>query len=314
MALDIVFFGTPAFAVASLEALLASGQRVRAVVTQPEKPAGRGRVPRASAVSEVAARAGLPVLTPTKLRDGNFARELAAIAPELAIVVAYGRILPADVLAVPRLGFLNVHASLLPRYRGAAPIAYSLLAGDAVTGVSLMRLAEGMDEGPVLASRELPIGPDDDCGSLTERLARVGAELLVENLAAVESGRARFVPQDPALATYARLITRDDARLDWTRPAAELENRVRAMSPSPGAFTATPGGVLKIYKARAEPVSAEAGATPPGMLIDASGEGPRVVCGEGALRLLEVQREGGRRQCGDEFLRGARITAGERWG
>ncbi|MFN7952291.1 MAG: methionyl-tRNA formyltransferase [bacterium] len=311
MALDIVFFGTPAFAVPSLATLLASEHRVRAVVTQPKRPAGRGRAPRASPVSELATRAGIPVLTPVKLRDGAFARELAAIAPDLGVVVAYGRILPADVLAVPRLGYLNVHASLLPAHRGASPISQALLVGDAVTGVSLMRLTEGMDEGPVLATRAVSIEPDDDCGSLTTRLAEVGAALLSENLAVVEAGTAQFLEQDHARATYTRPVEREHARLDWSRDARSLANLVRAMSPAPGAFTPYSGGVLKVYRARPEPAAAE---TPPGTVVETSGAGPRIACAHGTLRLLEVQREGGRRQRGDEFLRGARIAVGERWG
>lgn len=310
MAMRIVFFGTPAFAVPSLRALLASGHEVVSAVSQPERPAGRGRQPRASPVSETAVAAGIPVLTPTKLRDGTFAATLREIAPDLGVVVAYGRILPADVLAVPRLGYLNVHASLLPSFRGAAPIAYSLLAGDSVTGVSLMKLTEGMDEGPVLAMRELAIDEADDCGSLTTRLAESGAALLVEHLAAVEDGSARFVEQDHARATYARPIVREDAALAWSAAAPALVNRVRAMSPAPGAFTRYPGGQLKVYRARAE--GAVEGAVP-GTLVEVAGDGPRVACGGGSLRLLEVQREGGKRQRGDEFARGARLAVGERW-
>lgn len=310
MAMRIVFFGTPAFAVPSLRALLASGHDVVTAVSQPERPAGRGRQPRASPVSEVAAQAGIPVLTPTKLRDGAFAATLREIAPDLCVVVAYGRILPADVLAVPRLGYLNVHASLLPSFRGAAPIAYSLLAGDTVTGVSLMKLTEGMDEGPVLAMRELAIDANDDCGSLTTRLAEVGAVLLVEHLPAVEDGSARFVEQDHARATYARPIVREDAALAWSAPAPALVSRVRAMSPAPGAFTSYPGGLLKVYRARAE---GAAEGSVPGTLVEVAGEGPRIACGEGSLRLLEVQREGGKRQRGDEFARGARLVVGDRW-
>ena len=311
MALDIVFFGTPAFAVPSLAALLASEHRVRAVVTQPERPAGRGRAPRPSPVSEAATQAGIPVLTPVKLRDGVFARELAAIGPDLCVVVAYGRILPADVLAVPRLGYLNVHASLLPAYRGASPISQALLVGDAVTGVSLMRLTEGMDEGPVLAVREIPIAPDDDCGSLTVRLAALGAELLREHLAAVEAGAAVFAEQDHARATYTRPVEREHARIDWNRDARSIVNLVRAMSPAPGAFTPYSGGVLKVYRASPE---AEDLSAAPGTVLDARGAGPRLACAGGSVRLLEVQREGGRRQRGDEFVRGARIGPGERWG
>lgn len=306
----IVFFGTPAFAVPSLTALLASPHQVVTVVSQPERPAGRGRVPRASPVSETAARAGIPVLTPTKLRDGAFAATLGELAPDLCVVVAYGRILPADVLAVPRLGYLNVHASLLPSFRGAAPIAYSLLVGDTVTGVSLMKLTLGMDEGPVLAMRELAIEPADDCGSLTTKLAEVGAALLVEHLGVVEDGSARFVEQDHARATYARPIEREDAALAWSEDAASLVNRVRAMSPSPGAFTRFPGGVLKVYRALAEGVVPGAA---PGTLVQVSADGPRVACAGGSVRLLEVQREGGRRQRGDEFARGARLVVGDRW-
>lgn len=310
MAMRIVFFGTPAFAVPSLTALLDSPHHVVTVVSQPDRPAGRGRVPRASPVSEAAAAAGIPVLTPTKLRDGGFAATLREIAPDLCVVVAYGRILPADVLAVPRLGYLNVHASLLPSLRGAAPIAYALLAGDTVTGVSLMKLTLGMDEGPVLAMRELAIDPADDCGSLTARLAELGAALLVEHLGAVEDGRARFEEQDHARATYARPIEREDAALAWSADARSLVNRVRAMSPSPGAFTRYPGGVLKVYRARAEAAASDAA---PGTLLDVSNEGPLIACAGGAVRLLEVQREGGRRQRGDEFARGARLVVGDRW-
>ena len=309
MPLRTVFFGTPAFAVPSLERLLAGDHEVAAVVTQPDRPAGRGRKLRASPVKEVALSHGLPVLQPTRLRRGPFAEELARLQPEVGVVVAYGRILPPAILEVPVHGHLNVHASLLPRHRGAAPIERALLAGDARTGVSLMRLTEGLDEGPVLLTREIEIEPDDDAGSLAVRLAALGADALLDALAAVEDGSARFEPQPEEGVTHAPPISTAEAWIDWTEPARRVADRVRAMQPRPGARTRRGGELLKLHRVRV--ADGDGPGSEPGAVVDTAGDGPRIACGRGSVRLLEVQREGRRRQPAREWVNGTRLAVGE---
>ncbi len=308
--LRTVFAGTPDFAVPALEALAgAPGVELVAVYTQPDRPAGRGRRPAPSPVKRAAAALGVPVRQPESLRGPDAVAALAALTPDLMVVVAYGLILPPAVLAIPRLGCVNLHASLLPRWRGAAPIQWAILAGDPETGVCLMQMDEGLDTGPVLACARTSIGARETAGELHDRLAALGAGLLAERLPALAAGTLRARPQDPARATYAPKIAKTDAELDWSRPAAELDRRVRAFNPRPVAWTRLEGEPLRIW--RAEPVAGEAGAAP-GTVVRVDGP-PEVATGAGRLRLLEVQPAGGRRMEAAAFARG-RALAGRRLG
>lgn len=309
--LDLVFAGTPQFAVPTLRALCASGHRVRAVYTQPDRRAGRGRRPRPSPVKTLALECGLSVEQPPSLREEAVQADLRALGADALIVVAYGLLLPPAVLAIPRLGCLNVHASLLPRWRGAAPIQRALLAGDTETGVSIMQMDKGLDTGPILARSSCSIGPDDTAARLAERLAAQGADLLLETLDRLAQGGVQPLAQDPARACYAPKLSKAEAVLDWRRPAPELERRVRAFDPWPVAQTRLEGGaVLRIWRARALP---HAPGGPPGSVLDAGATGIDVAAGEGVLRLLEVQLPGGRRLDAGAFLAGHAI-AGTRLG
>jgi methionyl-tRNA formyltransferase len=306
----LIFAGTPEFAVPSLRALLDAGQAPLAVYTQPDRPAGRGRQPRPSPVKIVALDAGMPVRQPVSLRDPAVLAELAELAPDLLVVAAYGLILPPAVLAVPRLGCVNVHASLLPRWRGAAPIQRAILAGDAETGICLMRMEAGLDTGPVYARASCPIPPGTTGGELHDRLAALGAATLQENLLALLSAALVPAPQDDARATYAPKLEKAEAELDWSRPAPELERRVLAFNPYPVAQTSLDGQTLRVWRARAE---AESTAAPPGTVLREGAAGIAVATGAGALHLTEVQLPGGRPLPVAAFL-AARRLAGRRLG
>ena len=290
----------------SLKALLAAGHRVPAVYTQPDRPAGRGRKLAASAVKQAALEAGIEVRQPPTLRTSEAAAELAALAPDLLVVVAYGLILPPAILAVPRLGALNVHGSLLPRWRGAAPIERALLAGDAETGVCIMQMDAGLDTGPVFVARREPIRPDDTAGSLRERLAALGAQALCEVIAGLERGTAVAIPQPAEGACYAAKIDKREAQLDWTQPAEVLERAVRAFNPAPLAWTLWRGQRLRVGGAR---VLHGKGA--PGQVLAAGAPGIEVACGAGSLLLTALQPEGGRMLSAREFLAGRRIEPGQ---
>jgi len=300
----IAFFGTPPFAVPALRACETVGTVV-AVVTQPDRPRGRGQHVSASAVKEEAERSGLAVLQPPRLKGTDFGERLRALRLDVAVVAAYGRILPPDVLAAPRLGSVNVHASLLPRWRGAAPIQWAIASGDTETGVSLMQMEEGLDTGPVLAERRIPILPHDTSETLHLRLAELGGALVEDELPRLLAGELRPRPQPTEGVTLARLVEKE-GRLDWSRPAAELERRVRAFAPWPGGWTPLGKHVLKIWR-----VEVATGSGPPGTVLVAHG-GLEVAAGEGALRLLEVQPEGKRRMTAAEFLSGHRLREGDR--
>ncbi|HZN27233.1 MAG TPA: methionyl-tRNA formyltransferase [Burkholderiales bacterium] len=304
--MKLIFAGTPDFAAAALRAVHAAGHEVALVLTQPDRPAGRGLQPQPSAVRKLADQLGLPVAQPQTLRDPAVVAQLAALDPEVMVVAAYGLILPRDALAVPRRGCINIHASLLPRWRGAAPIQRALLAGDRATGISIMRMDEGLDTGPVLMDQAIAIEPHDTAQTLHDRLAALGAELIVRALA--EQPEAR--PQDHALATYASKIDKGEARLDWRDPAHVNERKVRAFNPAPGAATTYGDIPLKIWAATIAPAHALA----PGTVSAADSSGITVACGEGALRITELQRAGGRRVPAAAFLAGCRISPGERLG
>jgi methionyl-tRNA formyltransferase len=291
MALRLAFAGTPEFAVPALRVAAAQGDLV-GVWTQPDRPAGRGRQPAASPVKREALAHQVPVFQPESLRGAEARAQLAALRPDLLIVVAYGLILPAAVLAIPRLGCWNVHASLLPRWRGAAPIQRAIEAGDAETGVCLMQMEKGLDTGPVLLELRTPIGPDDTGGALHDRLAGLGARVLEDGLALQSAGRNPAPRPQPAEGvTYAHKIDKAEAKLDWTQAAEVLARRVRAFHPWPVCEADVAGERLRIHAASALPIAHHAA---PGTLLAASRDGIDIACAEGALRLLTVQREGGR--------------------
>ena len=293
----VVFAGTPAFAAPALEALVAGGHQVVLVLTRPDRPAGRGMRLAPSEVARAAERLGLPLSKPASLRGEDAVRELRAASPEVMVVAAYGLILPPVVLEIPARGCLNIHASLLPRWRGAAPIHRALLAGDEETGISIMRMEQGLDTGPVLLEKRLAIGARDTTATLGAKLAALGALGIVEALAGLDRLVPR--PQDPGRVTYAAKVGKAEALIDWKRQAIELDRQVRAFNPSPGAEAVIGETRLKVWEA--EPVG-DVGLEP-GTLGDRS-SGLVIGCGKGALRLRVVQRPGGRRMPASEFLRG----------
>jgi methionyl-tRNA formyltransferase len=310
----IVFMGTAPLAAAILRALHAHHPaRIAAVVTQPDRPKGRDLRPQPSAVKLAAAEFGLPILQPGKARDPDFLRQLAELRPDLMVVAAYGQILPQAILDLPGHGCLNIHTSLLPKYRGAAPIQWAIANGDAETGVTLMRMDAGMDTGDILATARTPIRDEDNSATLHDRLAELGAQLLVQSLPGWCDGKLQPVPQDHALATHARKITKEDGRLDWSLDARTLWNRMRAFTPWPGAYTTLPGAdrnpTLKIL--RADPLTGPCGE--PGTLLDTGPAGIVVACGTGALRLCEVQREGSKPLPAGAFLVGFPLPVGARF-
>jgi methionyl-tRNA formyltransferase len=294
--------------VPTLERLLDSRHSVKAVVTAPDRPKGRGMELAASPVKQRALAAGIPVLQPPSLRTPEAQAELAAAGADVFVVCAYGLILPPAVLDQPPLGCVNVHFSLLPAFRGAAPVAAAVLAGLPVSGVTIMQMDPGLDTGPILDAIEEPIRPDDDTGSLEARLAVAGAGLLVSVLDRLEAGTIEARPQDGSQATYAGKVTPGDARIDWGQPGPSIVDRVRAFSPRPGAWTTLDGRRLKVWRAR---VAEESGGGAPGSFAGGSGGSLVVATGDGALTLEEVQPEGGRRMPGADFLRGRRGAAGE---
>ena len=303
----VLFYGTPAFALPTLEALI-GGHRVVAVVTQPDRPAHRGQRLTPSPVKERARAAGIPVLQPARLRDPEWPERLSAYGAEVGVVVAFGQILPRAVLDVPAHGCLNVHASLLPRYRGAAPIAWAIVRGETETGISIMQMDEGMDTGPVLLTSRTRIGPDETAADLAGRLATLGGQALMEVLAHLD--RLTPVPQAHTEATLAPRLKKSDGNIDWTRPASDLVNLVRGCNPWPGAQTRTPTGGLLIWKAIAVP---EASTEVPGTLI-AHGDRIAIATSAGALLPFEVQAEGRRVMSWEEYLRGARLAPGAAFG
>jgi methionyl-tRNA formyltransferase len=308
----VVFMGSPDFAVPPLRALL-DRHEVALVVTQPDKPAGRGKHLVPPPVKEVAVAAGVPVLQPTSARKPAFADALRATGAELAVVVAYGKILPRAVLdAFPR-GCINVHASLLPRYRGAAPIQWAILRGETETGVTIMQLDEGMDTGPMLCKRAIPIAPDDTAGTVFERLAPLGAELLLEAMDGLARGALVPEPQDPAQATHAPMLDKDDGAVDWTRSAAEVSHHIRGVDPWPGAFTALGDTRLKLFRPAPVDPGQPTGSGPPaqpGQILGVDERGLIVACGQGAVAIAEVQAAGGRRMPARAFASGHRISPG----
>lgn len=314
-ALRIVFMGTAELACASLKALVAGNAfEVSAVVTQPDRPRGRDLKLQPSPVKAVALDLGLPVLQPERARHEAFLAELRTLRPDLIVVAAYGQILPPALLEIPRFGCVNLHTSLLPKHRGAAPIQWAILDGDAETGVTIMEVDAGLDTGAILTQTPTPIAPADNAQTLHDRLAVMGAELLVRTIPDYVAGKLTSRPQPAAGATYARKITKEDGALDWSQPARTLWNRVRGLTPWPGTFTwqkAVPRPrLLKIWEVA--PMEAPAGM--PGEVLQADKQGLVVACGQGALRILNLQREGGRRLPAAEFLIGYPLGVGEQLG
>ncbi len=302
--MKIVFAGTPEFAAVALRALVHAGHIMSLVLTQPDRPAGRGRKPRASAVKLLAQEYGLSVLQPASLKSDTVIAVIAAHEPEAMVVAAYGLIVPKALLDLPRLGCVNVHASLLPRWRGAAPIQRALLAGDSTTGVTIMQMDEGLDTGAILLQEAVPIGADDTAQTLHDRLAALGGRLVVQALAAPRAPR----PQGDALATYAAKIGKDEARINWSENADVVERKVRAFNPEPGAYTTLDGTALKIWRAKVQRgVSGLAGE-----VIESGAAGIVVACGTDALQVLELQRAGGKRLPAQAFLSGYRIARASR--
>lgn len=304
--LRLVFAGTPEFAVPCLQALIDAGHAVAAVYTQPDRPAGRGRRLHQSPVKELALARGLPVCQPLSLkRDPGARAELRAWAPDLMVVVAYGLILPVSVLEIPRLGCVNVHASLLPRWRGAAPIQRAVLAGDAQSGVCIMRMEAGLDTGPVYLRRQLELAPQETGGSLHDRLAALGAEALIDALTGIADGSLVPQPQDEASATYAHKLDKSEAQIEWTQPALAIERQVRAFDPWPVAQTSLQGEILRIWSAQALDGAGPGGA--PGEVVSAGRNGIAVATGVGTLLITRLQPPGRRPMAAADFLNARRL-------
>ena len=308
--LRIVFMGTPEFAVPSLERLIADGYAIVGVYTQADRPAGRSGTPVSSPVKRAALRHGTPVFQPRSLRRPQEQGRLREMTPDLIVLAAYGLLLPQEVLDIPPHGGLNVHPSLLPRHRGASPVVGALLAGDSETGVSIMLMDAGMDTGAVLAQRRLPIAPEDTAGSLTAKLAQLGQELLSDTIPRWTRREIAPRPQNEEQATYTRLLTKDDGRIDWSQPAALIARQVRAYQPWPGSFTNWQGRQLKVLEAETQP-SGEVIADV-GTVVQPEGSAVAVQTGEGLLLLRKVQQEGRKALLIQEFLRGARGFVGSR--
>ena len=303
--MKLIFAGTPEFAARALAALIAAGHEIALVLTQPDRPAGRGMKLTPSAVKQLALQHGLPVAQPPTLKAAEAQQMLRAIGADLMVVAAYGLILPQAVLDIPRLGCLNIHASLLPRWRGAAPIQRAILAGDAETGITIMQMDAGLDTGAMLLKQVVPIVDSDNAGSLHDKLAEAGGAAIVDALGQLQQGGLVAQQQDDALANYAAKLTKEEARLDWSRPAAELARAIRGYTPFPGAFATLNGEPLKLWSA-----SVTDGKGQPGEILAADASGVLIACGDGALRVTELQRAGGKRLAAAQFLAGCPLSVG----
>lgn len=304
--MKIVFMGTPDFAVPCLERILEAGYEVPAVFTQPDKPKGRGYTLMPPPVKVCAQSHGIEVFQPKTLRDGEALQVLKDLAPDAVVVVAYGKILPKEILELPPSGCINVHASLLPKYRGAAPIQWSVLNGEQETGVTIMYMDEGLDTGDMIMKAAVGIGPDETAGQLHDRLAAAGAQLLAEALAAIENGSAKREKQDESLTCYSPMLDKTLCKIDWGKTARQVHNQVRGLNPWPVAISAVHGKKIKIYGTRLNTASGE-----PGTVLCC--EPLTVACGEGSVELTEVQLEGKKRMSAADFLRGHRLTPGEKF-
>lgn len=300
--------GTPDFGVPALTALHGAGCRICLVVTQPDRPKGRGRKLAPPPIKTEALRLGLAVFQPEAVDSPEAVGRIAAAAPDVIVTIAYGQVLPGPLLALPRFGAVNVHASLLPKYRGAAPIHRAVINQEPETGVTTMQMDEGLDTGDILLAASTPISESDTAGSVHDRLAALGAELVLETLDAIAAGTATPVPQDPKKASYAPMLSKKDARIDWTRSSKAIDAFVRGMDPWPGAFTTIDGGRLMIYRVKPAPRTEE---KPPGTVIAGFPEELRVSTGDGAVRILELKASSGKRMSAADFLRGNPVPAGK---
>lgn len=307
----ILMMGTPDFAVPSLQALVREKYDVIGVVTQPDRPKGRKRILSPPPLKQEALKLGLTVYQPERLRNPEGIRKIRELAPDLIITAAYGQILPSEILDIPRFGSINVHASLLPRYRGGAPIHHALMAGEEETGVTIMYMVQQLDAGDMLAQRSIRIGADDDVGTLHDKLSLLGAELLTELLPRLLEGKVTAVPQDQEQVTYAPNITREDERIDWSRGAGDICDQIRGLRPWPVAFTTWQGEPLKIWKANKVD---HRGQEEPGTILQADEKGIVVVAGVGAVVLTELQPAGKKAMSVEQFVRGRRLKPGERLG
>lgn len=315
MPLRIVFCGTPAFAVPSLQRLIAEPQfEIVGVVTQPDRPRGRGREIASSAVKVAAAEAGIPVYQPEKIRSDEAYEYFRRVAPDVVVIIAYGQIISPRLIAIPRLGWINVHASLLPKYRGAAPINWAIVNGETRTGVTTMQIDAGLDTGPMLMKYEVAIGADETAPELTAQLSEAGAPLIVETLQKLDRGEVTPTPQDNSRATLAPILKKDDGKIDWQLSARKIYNRIRGLQPWPGAFTSFRGRNCQIWGKPLRPVAAGG---EPGTILPTQEDGLLVICGgpvASVLRVEHIQVEGRYRVTDSEFMRGARLEPGERFG
>lgn len=305
--LRIIFFGTPDFAVPALTSLLAHGEKVVAVVCQPDRPKGRGRSLSPPPVKELALAEGIPVLQPVKVRTPEFLAQLQSHQPDLMTVAAYGRILPGPVLALPPFGTINVHGSLLPRYRGAAPIQWAVLNGETETGITIMQMDEGLDTGDILLAEAIPLAADETAGSLAVKMAELGGRLLIEALERLKAGNLSRQKQDNRIATLAPPLTKEQSPINWQGSAREISRQIRGLDPWPLAHTTLNGKWLRLFAPQALD---EAAASPPGTLLRADGNGLLIATGDGCLLAAEVQLEGGKRMRVDAFLRGRPLSIG----
>jgi methionyl-tRNA formyltransferase len=300
----LVFMGTPRFAVPTLEAVIAAGHQLAAVYTQPDRPKGRGQQLAPSPVKQCALAHGIPVYQPERIRRPEIVAELAAMRADAMVVVGYGQIIPQSIIDLPPLGIVNVHASLLPKYRGAGPIQWAIANGETITGVTTMRIDAGLDTGDMLLKRETRIEPEETAIELGERLSRIGADLLVETLQGLASGSIQPVPQDSTQASYAPILKKEDGRIDWSQPAGQIHNRIRGFLPWPGAYTTFRGQILHIWRSRVSEVTVNA---PPGAIIASAGQ-ILVACGDGgAIECVELQLEGRKKLPASAFLNGQRL-------
>ncbi|MBI2485593.1 MAG: methionyl-tRNA formyltransferase [Deltaproteobacteria bacterium] len=303
--MKIVFMGTPEFAVLSLRALIESEDEIVAVVCQPDKPKGRGLEVTSPPTRILAEKHRIPVLQPQKIKTEEFFNELKKLSPDLICVAAYGKILPKNILELTPHGCINVHASILPKYRGAAPINWAIIRGEKVTGITTMKMDEGMDTGNMLLKKEVPIDDEDTGESLSEILSHIGAELLIETIKLLKEGKLNAIPQDHSQATYAPMLKKEDGKIDWEKSAEDIRNLIRGSLPWPGAYTTLEGRLLKIYKAKVTDGNGK-----PGEVIESNSGVLRVTTGKDSLDILELQIEGGKRLKAEEFLRGKKIQQG----
>ena len=305
--MKVIYMGTPDFSVGALEAIIKAGQEVVLVVTQPDKPKGRGKAMQASPVKECALSHGIEVFQPTKIRESENVEYLRKFGADIFVVAAFGQILPKSILDMPKYGCVNIHASLLPKYRGAAPIQWAVINGDEVTGVTTMLMNEGIDTGDMIAKKQVRLAEDETGGSLFDRLADTGAELIVETMKMLEEGTAEFTPQNSEEATHTSMISKELGSIEWSKPAAEIERLIRGLNPWPSAYTRLKGKTFKIWKAQVVEVSSS---DKPGTIIKIGKDELLVQTGEGALSLIEVQLEGKKRMDVASFLRGCQIEEG----